>query len=164
MGVLPSWDELSAGRGCPLCAPRPEQSEFHDLVRKLSVSSLYLVKEQAYRGTCGLVFDPRHVTRLDQLTQKEWAAFSQDLARAEAAVHAAVQPDHINVESLGMTVPHLHWHIIPRYRSDPRWGGPIWTTERSEMLSVRLNEAERQKLIEQIGRNIDRSARRGDMD
>jgi diadenosine tetraphosphate (Ap4A) HIT family hydrolase len=157
MSTLRSWDDLNAGVGCPLCAPRPDNSEFHDLVRKLSVSTLYLVKEQAYRGTCGLVFDRRHVTRLDQLTPEEWGAFSLDLARAEAAVFATVAPDHINVECLGMTVPHLHWHIIPRYRSDPRWGGPIWTTERSDMASVRLSEAEQRALAEHIGRSIDRA-------
>jgi hypothetical protein len=128
--VLRSWDDFNAGVGCPLCAPRPDQSGFHDPIRKLSVSSLYLVKEQAYRGT-------------------------HDLALAEAAVHTTLQPDPINVESLGMTVPHLHWHIIPRYRSDPRWGGPIWTSERSQMASVRLSDMEQLALAEQIGRSID---------
>lgn len=154
MAMLASWDELNAGNGCPLCAPRPDHSEFHDLVKKLSVSSLYLVRDQAYRGTCGLVFDPRHVTRIGQLAPEEWSAFSADLARAEAAVHAAVKPDHINVESLGMTVPHLHWHIVPRYKGDPRWGGPIWTTERDEFARAVLNAAERRQLIGEIRKNL----------
>lgn len=156
INMLRPWDELRAGVDCPLCAPRPDHSEFHDLVRKLSVSSLYLVKEQSYRGTCGLVFDLRHVTRLDELTSQEWTAFSHDLARAEAAVYATVRPDHINVECLGMTVPHLHWHIIPRYRSDPRWGGPIWTTDRSELAHARLSDTEQYALAERIASNIPR--------
>jgi diadenosine tetraphosphate (Ap4A) HIT family hydrolase len=105
-----------------------------------------------------LVFDPRHVTRLDQLTSQEWAAFSQDLGRAEAAVYHTFKPDHINIECLGSTAPHLHWHIIPRYRTDPRWGGPIWTTDRSEMANTRLSESEYRSLAEQIGRNIDHAA------
>jgi diadenosine tetraphosphate (Ap4A) HIT family hydrolase len=62
-----------------------------------------------------------------------------DLAQAEAAIHASVTPDHINVESLGSTVPHLHWNIIPRYRSDPRWGRPIWTTDK---IGNRIDHAE----------------------
>lgn len=155
MNALRPWDDLNAGIGCTLCAPRPNYSEFHHFVRKLSVSSLYLAKEQTFRGTCGLIFDPRHVTRLDQLSSQEWMAFSQDLARAEAAVYRTTNPDHINIECLGNTVPHLHWHIIPRYRSDPRWGGPIWTTDKSDMLNTRLSESEYIVLAEQICRNID---------
>ena len=54
-------------------------------------------------------------------------------AIAERYVTRAFQPDHVNLECLGNTVPHLHVAIIPRYRSDPRWGHPIWTTSRAEM-------------------------------
>jgi hypothetical protein len=32
----------------------------------------------------------------------------------------------MNYELLGNTDPHLHWHIVPRYKTDPRWGQPIW--------------------------------------
>ena len=24
---------------------------------------------------------------------------------------------------------HLHWHVVPRYRSDGRWGLPIWAAD-----------------------------------
>ena len=27
---------------------------------------------------------------------------------------------------LGNVVPHLHWHVIPRFRGDPRFPNPIW--------------------------------------
>jgi diadenosine tetraphosphate (Ap4A) HIT family hydrolase len=61
-----------------------------------------------------------------------------------------VQPDHVNLESLGNVVPHLHWHIVPRYRSDPRWGAPIWLTSLADMVEVRLQPAERSALVELI--------------
>ena len=50
-----------------------------------------------------------------------------------------MRPDHVNVESLGNVVPHLHWHIIPRYVGDARWGMPIWTTRSSAMPDHRLD-------------------------
>jgi len=63
---------------------------------------------------------------------------------------------------LGNTVPHLHWGLIPRYKNDGRWGNPVWTTERSEMKTVLLDEAEyaaaAQRLLEalrELGGNID---------
>ncbi len=141
------WHTLERGVDCPLDAPRPASNEHWDLIAALSVSSLYLSKNQTYRGHCTLIFDPRHATRLDQLSATEWRAFSDDLFRAQGAVMRTVRPDHINIESLGNVVPHLHWHIVPRYRDDPRWGLPIWLTPLSDMPDTRLQDKDREALI-----------------
>ena len=49
---------------CPFDAPRPNSNEHWDFIRTLSISSLYLSKNQVYRGYSLLVFDARHVNRL----------------------------------------------------------------------------------------------------
>ena len=141
------WDSLARGEACPLDAPRPSSNDHWDLVATLSVSSLYLTANQTYRGHCQLIFDSRHVARPDQLSAGEWTALCADLFAAQAAIVRAVQPDHLNVESLGNVVPHVHWHIIPRYRDDPRWGSPIWLTSLADMIDTRLRDGERQALI-----------------
>ncbi len=130
---LPSWSELKSGRGCPLCAPRPKVSDRHYFVCQLSVSTLYLARDQAYRGTCIAVYDSAHVTRPSELSVNEWQRFTSDTWIVERAIALALQPDHVNLECLGNTVPHLHLVVIPRYRSDPRWGQPVWTTSRDDM-------------------------------
>ena len=144
------WDSLREGAECPLCAPRSAANEHWDFVAALSSSSLYLAKNQTYRGHCQLVFDPRHAARPDQLSAIEWVAWCEDLFRAQAAIMQVVVADHINIESLGNVVPHLHWHIVPRYKDDPRWGAPIWLTSLSEMLDSRLSDANRQRLISEL--------------
>ena len=131
-------------------APRPASNDYWDLVATLDVSSLYLSTNQTYRGQCQLIFDLRHATRPDQLTAAEWTAFCADLYRAQQSVVAATQPDHVNIESLGNVVPHLHWHIIPRYVGDPRWGMPIWTTPLSAMPETRLEPIERERLLQSL--------------
>ena len=133
-----AWQALVDGAGCQMDAPRPTSNDFWDLVAPLTVSSLYLATNQTYRGYCLLIFDLRHAARPDQLTPTEWAAFCSDLYVAQTTVVAVTNPDHVNVESLGNVVPHLHWHIIPRYVDDPRWGMPIWTTPLSAMPDKRL--------------------------
>jgi diadenosine tetraphosphate (Ap4A) HIT family hydrolase len=44
----------------------------------------------------------------------------------EAAVRDVVQPDKINLASLGNMVPHVHWHVIPRFADDRHFPNPIW--------------------------------------
>ena len=144
------WHLLVSGAGCQIDAPRPAANEFWDLVAPLSVSSLYLAKNQTYRGQCSLIFDLRHAARPDELSADEWTAFCADLYAAQRAVVNVTLPDHINIESLGNVVPHLHWHIIPRYVGDSRWGMPIWTTPLSAMQDERLDPGDRAALLEQL--------------
>jgi diadenosine tetraphosphate (Ap4A) HIT family hydrolase len=37
----------------------------------------------------------------------------------------AAHPVKMNYMTLGNTVPHLHTHVVPRYRDDPAPGGPL---------------------------------------
>jgi methyltransferase (TIGR00027 family) len=144
------WAALVAGAGCPMDAPRPASNEYWDLVGQLTVSSLYLTKNQTYRGQCQLIFDARHVARVDQLSRPEWTSLAADLFTAQQAVARVVKPDHINIESLGNVVPHLHWHIIPRYVGDAMWGAPVWKIPLDSMPDTRLPERERASLIAQL--------------
>ena len=150
MKARDDWATRLSGVACPLCAPRPASNEHWDLVATLSASSLYLAKNQTYRGQCQLIFDRRHAARLDQLTPGEYDAFSRDLFAAQNAVVRAARPDHVNIESLGNVVPHLHWHIVPRYVGDARWGMPIWTTPLDTMPDHRLDPADRAALVAAI--------------
>jgi diadenosine tetraphosphate (Ap4A) HIT family hydrolase len=145
-----AWQRLVEGVDCWMDVPRPESNDFLDLVAPLTVSSLYLAANQTYRGQCMLIFDPRHAARPDQLTAEEWTAFCGDLYRSQRAIVEVTRPDHVNIESLGNVVPHLHWHIIPRYVDDPRWGMPVWTTPLSAMPEAHLKPAERAQLLERL--------------
>jgi diadenosine tetraphosphate (Ap4A) HIT family hydrolase len=143
-----TWDTLAAGQGgCLFDAPRAEHTAHWDLVARLTASSWYLPHNQMYRGHGILVFDPRHVTRLDELTSAEWQTYAADLHRAVCAIGSVCKPDHFNVESLGNIVPHLHWHVIPRYKNDGRWGQPIWAPDVSSQPERRLAADDRERLL-----------------
>jgi diadenosine tetraphosphate (Ap4A) HIT family hydrolase len=43
----------------------------------------------------------------------------------ERAQRALLQPVKINLASLGNQVPHLHWHVIPRFTNDGQYPLPI---------------------------------------
>jgi diadenosine tetraphosphate (Ap4A) HIT family hydrolase len=123
---MSNWDELLNGKNCHLCGLQPDANEYKIKIAPLRISTLYLFRDQRFRGYCLLVFDRYHATSLVQLSLDEYRAFTEDLRQAGAALEAALRPDHMNYELLGNSGPHLHWHIIPRYRNDPRWGRPVW--------------------------------------
>ena len=143
-------ESLAAGVRCPFDLPRVDHNEYWDRVCSLAVSTLYLHAVQTFRGYCLLVYDHGHVTRLEQLTPDQRVAFVSDLCRAQAVITRVVSADHVNLELLGNAMPHLHWHIIPRFKDDPRWGQPIWMTREDEMPQHALSPGDREALIAQL--------------
>jgi ATP adenylyltransferase len=135
---------------CPLDEPRGDLSRQFIFIAKLNASTLYLDRNQTYRGYCVLVYDPRHVTRIDELSADEWLVLAGDIHRAQSAIFKVCSPGHMNLASLGNVVPHLHWHLIPRYPGDPRWGDPIWTTILSDMPHTTLDDVEYLELTASI--------------
>jgi diadenosine tetraphosphate (Ap4A) HIT family hydrolase len=144
------WNEKASGHDCPFERTDSAALENFHLVAPLSASTLYLERNQCYRGYCVLIYKRRHVARVDQLTADEWLELAGDLHRAHSAIWQACAPEHMNVASLGNVVPHLHWHLIPRYVNDPRWGNPIWPTSVSDMPRVTLAEEEYREIADRI--------------
>ena len=50
----------------------------------------------------------------------------------EAAVRETMQPDKMNLASLGNMTPHVHWHVVPRFRDDRHFPNPIWAAPQRE--------------------------------
>lgn len=142
-----TWDDMAAGRGCAFDPPRPEVTTHWEIVGPLTASSWYLPFNQMYRGHGILIFDARHANRIDELSTAEWHAYAADLHRVVTAIVAVCKPDHMNVELLGNVTPHLHWHVIPRYKRDPRWGQPIWAPDVKAQPEKRLADDDRARLL-----------------
>ncbi|MEL6869531.1 MAG: HIT family protein [Pseudomonadota bacterium] len=137
-----SWQEKSSVAQCPFEQPREQIDASLVKIRSLGVSTVYLERIQTYQGHCVLIFDPRHVTRIDQLSKDEWRCLADDIHTTQLALMQVFKPDHVNVASIGQMVPHLHWHVIPRYEDDPRWGSPIWMTTPQEQREHHLPDAQ----------------------
>jgi len=50
----------------------------------------------------------------------------------EGVVRQLFSPDKINLASFGNVVPHVHWHVIPRWQDDRHFPEPIWGSVRRE--------------------------------
>ena len=112
---------------CPFCALPAE--------RILLLADEALVIRDAFPVSPGhtLVVPRRHIGSFFELTDAERVCMVELLARAKAELDLSFQPDGFNIgindgAAAGQTVPHLHLHLIPRYRGDapdPR-GGVRW--------------------------------------
>lgn len=137
----------------PQAGPHPKDNDDVLWIAELGISTLLLYRDQRFRGYCLLSFSAWNATQLEALNDEDYHQFMQDLRQASRAIRAALTPDHMNYELLGNSNPHLHWHIVPRYKTDPRWGQPIWEGwPRNEFKLNRhtLSEQDYALLIEQI--------------
>jgi len=90
-------------------------------VCQLSVSTLYLFRDQLYKGRCIVAFNS-HKTELFELDPNELDLFSQDLSIVANAIHKAFGSNKINYAAYGDLVPHLHFHLVPKYIGGECWG------------------------------------------
>ncbi len=63
----------------------------------------------------------------------------------EEAVRHVMHPDKMNVAELGNMVPHIHWHVIPRYKDDAFFPGSVWSNKINQTPALSL-EARMQKV------------------
>jgi diadenosine tetraphosphate (Ap4A) HIT family hydrolase len=105
---------------CELCAgPGGEVLWRSDLCRVVRVD------EPDYPGFCRVILT-RHAREMTDVPPGERDAFMAVVYAVEEAVRAAMGPDKVNLASLGNLTPHLHWHVVPRFRDDRHFPLPIW--------------------------------------
>jgi diadenosine tetraphosphate (Ap4A) HIT family hydrolase len=112
---------------CPLCTAQDENILWQD-----ASCRVIRVADPDYPGYCRLIWKS-HVAEMSDLTPAEQLHCFKILMGVEVALRECFQPAKINLASLGNMVPHLHWHLIPRYREDRHFPQPIWGTARPEI-------------------------------
>jgi diadenosine tetraphosphate (Ap4A) HIT family hydrolase len=96
----------------------------------------------------------KHVTELYHLPPDKRLKFCEEMIEVATVLDKVFHPDKINYELLGNVSPHLHWHLIPRYKNDPLWGRPIWAQSLSKKI---LEENEYRQIIEKIRKSLSTS-------
>ncbi|MBT9591750.1 MAG: HIT family protein [Thiobacillus sp.] len=105
---------------CPLC-----DSLGGTLLWQDSFCRVVLADEPDYPGFLRVILNA-HTREMSDLSAVEQQALMSVVFAAETALREVMQPDKINLASLGNVVPHLHWHVIPRFENDPHFPNPVW--------------------------------------
>ena len=132
---------------CELCALAVEPLYRDDQL------AVILVDDAAYPGFCRVIWHA-HVKEMSDLAPHERQRFNEAVMQVEMAQREVLAPAKINLASLGNMVPHLHWHVIPRFADDAHFPIPVWA------VAVRSTEesilAARRALLPALVANLQR--------
>jgi diadenosine tetraphosphate (Ap4A) HIT family hydrolase len=121
---------------CALCKDELKLEE-GQLIWRGDDCRVILVNDSDLPGFCRVVWNS-HVAEMTDLTYGEREHLMALVFAVEEAVRHVMHPDKVNIAALGNMVPHIHWHVIPRYKDDAFFPGSAW--------SVRTQEATKSSL------------------
>lgn len=78
---------------------------------------------------CRVILE-RHVREMTDLAPADRTRLMRAVFACEEALRALLDPDKMNLASLGNQVAHLHWHVIARFADDSRFPDAVWAPAR----------------------------------
>lgn len=105
-----------------------------------------LADEPDWPGLCRVVWGT-HVAEMSDLSDGDRARVMTAVNGVERAMRRVLVPEKINLASLGNQVPHVHWHIIPRFSNDSRFPLPIWAPRQRTVSESQLSKRRAQATL-----------------
>lgn len=102
-------------------------------VGSLKYSTLFILKNQNHKGRVVLALNT-HRQEVYEMTEEERNGFFADVAKVSQAVAELYHPNKINYGIFGDGVPHVHMHIVPKYKDELQWGHFFWDQGLDEVI------------------------------
>jgi diadenosine tetraphosphate (Ap4A) HIT family hydrolase len=131
---------------CVLCKEdlKPEEGQ---LIWRGDDCRVILVNDSDLPGSCRVIWN-RHISEMTDLSYGERDHLMSLVFAVEEAVRHVMHPDKVNIAALGNMVPHIHWHVIPRFKDDTFFPGSAWSQRTQESDLSKL--VERKQLTEEL--------------
>jgi diadenosine tetraphosphate (Ap4A) HIT family hydrolase len=126
---------------CPLCLAQNE-----NVIYKNELFRVILVDE--IPGFTRIILN-KHIAEFSDLSLDESLEISKAVYKIEKAMIKHIKPDKVNIATLGNYVPHLHIHIIPRYKDDAWFPDSIWSEKHREY-EYKTTQKQIQNYIDEI--------------
>ena len=68
-----------------------------------------------------------HICEMSDLSPQQRQELMDYVWLIEEVQREVLEPTKINLAQFGTMVPHVHWHIIPRFKNDPHYPDAIWS-------------------------------------
>ena len=136
---------MTVNNDCMYCMEDERRNQLMIEIAQLEVSTVFLFKEQTYKGRCNVVYKD-HVKELFHLDDQDLTSFMKDVKKVAEAVDKAFGPNKINYGAYGDTLHHLHMHVVPKYEGKENWG----STFEMNPGNIYLTDQEYQDRIQEI--------------
>lgn len=133
---------------CALCQPTAHTSLWQD-----DFCRVVLLNDQDYPAYCRVEL-LAHVKEMSDLAPSDRARMMKVVFAVETALRDVIQPDKINLASLGNKTPHLHWHVLPRFETDKHFPNSHWGEAVNAGNPVKMTDTLLQALQEKITAHI----------
>jgi len=101
---------------------------------ELKVSTVFLFREQTYRGRCIVAYKDHNVELYD-LKGNDLLAYMEDVNKVARALKEIFSPAKINYGAYSDKLPHLHMHLVPKYENGPDFGSTFTMNPQKVYLS-----------------------------
>lgn len=141
---------------CYICdwISRINENEKKYFIAEFATGYVFLSREWQYFKGYTFFISKICVSELHLMPIDFRKLFLYEMTIVSEAVQKAFRAVKINCESLGNSCSHVHWHIIPRYGTDPCPEKSIWNLDRSIINSVVIEDDElitmKQMLISEV--------------
>jgi diadenosine tetraphosphate (Ap4A) HIT family hydrolase len=88
--------------------------------------SIFVVGDHQFHRGYSLILLKEHIRELRELPDLTQRDLFVEVMTAGKAVHAAFQPWKLNYACYGNQAEHVHWHIFPRYDTEPDHARNPW--------------------------------------
>lgn len=111
---------------CALC-----REDGGDVLFRDDLLRVVLVDSTEYPGFVRVVVNA-HAREMTDLAPAARQQLLDAVFAIETALREVLAPEKINLASLGNQVPHVHWHVIPRFADDAHFPEPVWGVRQRE--------------------------------
>lgn len=110
--------------GCFYCTGEGPLNGILTEIVRLDYSTVYFFNDQKNPGRCVVAYRD-HCRELHEIPEEDCAGYLREVRTVARAIAAIYHPDKMNYAVYGDLVPHVHFHVVPKYAGGVSWGGPF---------------------------------------
>jgi diadenosine tetraphosphate (Ap4A) HIT family hydrolase len=129
---------------CPLCLPSP-----HPILWEDTFARVVLINDADYPAYCRVELI-EHIKEMTDLVPEDRSRMMKVVFAVETAVREVIVPDKVNLASLGNHTPHMHWHVVPRFKHDKHFPNSHW----GEVVRGNTSQPESEATLKQLGEKV----------